>query len=597
MNKATLIHRAGENFAYVVGPETIRIMVKTGKGEVQSVQVLYGDLYVGKHHPVTHIWVWDYQQKTMKFNGQGELYDYWVAELTLPLHRFKYALVFKGVDGTELAMGDRHFGSVEDVEKGIVTGFIFPFAHRNEIHQIPSWVKETRWYQIFPDRFANGNPDNDVEPKGVWGSLPVNNHTFYGGDLQGIIQKLDYIKELGFNGIYMTPIFKSPSGHKYDTTDYFMIDPSFGTNEDLKELVKQAHLRGIKIMLDAVFNHSGFEFAQWQDILKNQEQSAYKDWFFVRKFPVKKERINGFKDDISYEMFAFAANMPKWNTENPDVVDYLLKVSTFWIEYADIDGWRLDVAPEIDHRFWRKFREAVRNVKPDLYIVGEVNYDSLYFLQGDEFDSVMNYTFTFNIWDYTFRHLLSAKRLMQRLIDEANWYPEPARKAMFNLIDSHDTARIWNFCKEDRLLVESALCLQYFIAGSPSFYYGDEIAMRGEHDPDNRRCMIWDDTQWDYTMLAFIKNLNKLKAQEATLFHEANLVAHPSEDEHVFAMSRTWNGVTYTLMMNLSDHDGRTPSSLLGVQGIDALSHQSLTIAPRIPARSHYLIRHHSFRD
>lgn len=589
MNKATLIHRAGDNYAYVVGPESIRIMVKTGLGEVKSVRVMYGDMYIGKHHPVTKEWVWDTQEQPMVFNGSGELYDYWVATLTLPLHRFKYALVFTGHDGEELAMGDRQFGSVEDVLKGTVAGFIYPFAHQNEIHEVPAWVADTRWYQIFPDRFANGNPDNDVEPKGTWGALPVNNHTFYGGDLRGIINKLDYIKDLGFNGIYMTPIFESPSGHKYDTTNYFKIDPSFGTNEELKELVQEAHRRGIKIMLDAVFNHSGYEFPYWQDIVKNQEKSRYKDWFFVRKFPVKKEKFNHFSHDITYEMFAFSSNMPKWNTENPEVVDYLLKVSTFWIEFADIDGWRLDVAPEIDHRFWRQFRTAVRHVKKDLYIVGEVNYDSLYFLQGDEFDSVMNYTFTFNIWDYTWRHAMTAERLMKRLIDEANWYPEPARKAMFNLIDSHDTTRIWTFCKEDRLLVEVAMYLQYFIAGSPSFYYGDEISMRGEHDPDNRRCMIWDKSQWDLTMVEFVKSLNHIKHTYATLFNEADLVAH-HHHEQLFAMTRSYQGTTIALVINLTATDLPLPTSFVGRRVVDAMTSQSFVLGTMQKARSAHLL-------
>lgn len=589
MNKATLIHRGGTNFSYVVGEDSIRLLVKTGIGEVTKITVLYGDLYIGKHHPVTNEWVWDMKEKAMSYNGTGELFDYWIVTLQLPLHRFKYAFLITGSDGEEVAMGERQFGTREDVERGHVGGYIYPFAHKNEIHQVPEWVKDTRWYQIFPDRFYNGDETNDVEPKGLWGALPVNNHTFYGGDLKGITAKLDYIKDLGFNGIYMTPIFEAPTGHKYDTKDYFKIDPSFGTNEDFKELVKQAHQRGIKIMLDAVFNHSGYQFGPWQDVLKNQEKSRYKDWFFIRHFPVKREKINHFSEDISYEMFAFAADMPKWNTENPEVIDYLLKVATFWIEYADIDGWRLDVAPEIDHLFWRKFREAVRSVKKDLYIVGELNFDSINFLLGDQFDSVMNYTLTFLIWDYTWKQQLSAEHLMKRLIDEANWYPEPARKAMFNLVDSHDTTRIYTFAKENRLMTESAFLLQYFIAGTPSFYYGDEIAMKGEHDPDNRRCMIWDEKQWDMTMLSFIKQLNRVKANYADLFSEGDLVAHHSHPD-VFSMTRTWKGQTIALLINLSTVDHPLAAPLQGQQGINLMTGASLTLPQTLAAKSYVLI-------
>lgn len=590
MNKASLIHRGGSNYSYIVGPDSIRLLVKTGRGEVSKISVLYGDLYVGKHHPVTKEWVWDMQEKEMTFNGTGELYDYWIVTLQLPLHRFKYAFMITSTDGETLAMGERQFGTYDDILRGNVGGFIYPFAHKNEIHDVPEWVKDTRWYQIFPDRFYNGDPSNDVEPKGLWGSLPVNNHTFYGGDLKGITAKLDYIKELGFNGIYMTPIFEAPTGHKYDTKDYFKIDPSFGTNEEFKELVKQAHKRGIKIMLDAVFNHSGYQFGPWQDVLKNQEKSRYKDWFFIRHFPVKREKINAFSEDISYEMFAFAADMPKWNTENPEVVEYLLKVATFWIEYADIDGWRLDVAPEVDHLFWRQFREAVRRIKKDLFIVGELNFDSINFLLGDQFDSVMNYTFTFLIWDYTWKQQLKAKNLMQRLIDEANWYPEPARKAMFNLVDSHDTTRIFTFAKENRLWTEAAFLLQYFIAGTPSFYYGDEIAMRGEHDPDNRRCMIWDESQWDLTMLSFIKALNSFKATYANLLHDGDLVAHHG-DEDVFAMTRTFKGETIALVINLTADIRQLPAALRKLKVYDLIAKKEITLSTTIAAASRLLLR------
>src|SRR5699024_5658775 len=204
----------------------------------------------------------------------------------------------------------------------------------------------------------------------------------------GIIKHLDYLVDLGINGIYFTPIFKAHSNHKYDTIDYMEIDPQFGDKSTFKELVKACHEKGIRIMLDAVFNHSGYYFSQFQDVLEKGENSKYKNWFHIKDFPIQTDPVPNF------DSFAFTSHMPKLNTEHPDVKQYLLDVATYWIKEFDIDGWRLDVANEVDHQFWREFRTAVKSVKQDVYILGEIWHDSMPWLQGDQFDAVMNYPFT-----------------------------------------------------------------------------------------------------------------------------------------------------------------------------------------------------------
>ena len=166
-----------------------------------------------------------------------------------------------------------------------------------------------------------------------------------------MINHLDHLTELGINGIYFTPIFKAKSNHKYDTIDYMEIDPQFGDKETFKKLVQECHERGIKVMLDAVFNHSGYYFEPFQDLLKNGESSRYKDWFHVRSYPITTEPLP------TYDTFAFEASMPKLNTENPEVKEYLLEVGKYWVKEFDIDGWRLDVANEIDHQFLERFQK------------------------------------------------------------------------------------------------------------------------------------------------------------------------------------------------------------------------------------------------
>ncbi|MCD5489199.1 ATP-binding cassette domain-containing protein [Lactobacillus delbrueckii subsp. lactis] len=208
----------------------------------------------------------------------------------------------------------------------------------------PDWVKETVWYQIFPERFANGDKSND--PEGVKDWNPSNHpgrEDYYGGDLQGVLDHLDYLQDLGINGLYFCPIFKASSNHKYDTIDYLEIDPDFGDKQLFARLVNEAHARGMKVMLDAVFNHMGDSSMQWQDVVKNGPNSRFANWFHINCFPVEPYD----PADPSYETFAFEKHMPKLNTANLEVVDYLLTIATYWVKEFDIDAWRLDVADEV----------------------------------------------------------------------------------------------------------------------------------------------------------------------------------------------------------------------------------------------------------
>ncbi|HET6871575.1 MAG TPA: glycoside hydrolase family 13 protein, partial [Sporolactobacillaceae bacterium] len=362
MLKEAIYHRPKNAYAYAYNEETLHIKIRVKKGDVDRITLIAGDPYHWEKGK------WQFRRTAMEKVGADALFDYWLAEVKPPFKRLRYG--FELQDGEEtLTFTERGFYETPPEDTSYY--FCFPFLNAVDVFNAPEWVKSTVWYQIFPERFANGDPSIDPEGALEWGSADPTPKNFFGGDLQGVIDHLDHLEGLGITGLYFTPIFKAASNHKYDTIDYFEIDPQFGDKATFKKMVEACHARGIRVMLDAVFNHSGFFFEPFQDVVKNGEASPYKDWFHVHEFPVQMvPRPN-------YDTFAFTPFMPKLNTEHPDVKAYLLKVGTYWVEEFDIDGWRLDVANEVDHAFWREFRQSVRAIKPDVYILGEIWHDSM----------------------------------------------------------------------------------------------------------------------------------------------------------------------------------------------------------------------------
>ena len=385
MELTAIYHRPESEYAYLYKDRTMHIRIRTKKDDIERINLHYGDPFIFIEERYEAI------KKMTKITSDA-LFDYWQVEVTVGYARLQYLFELKDKQGHKILYGDK--GCVEDTLENLHyegNGFKLPYIHEIDACHVPDWVAETVWYQIFPERFANGNPALSSEGAIAWdSSITPKSEDFFGGDLQGIIDHLDYLQDLGITGLYLCPIFESPSNHKYNTTDYFEIDRHFGDKETFRKLVDQAHQRGMKIMLDAVFNHIGDQSPQWQDVLKHGENSVYKDWFHVQEFPVTKDKL-GNPRKLPYHTFAFESYMPKLNTANPQVRAYLLSVATYWIEEFDIDAWRLDVANEVDHQFWREFRKAVLAKKPDLYILGEVWHTSQPWLNGDEFHAVMNY--------------------------------------------------------------------------------------------------------------------------------------------------------------------------------------------------------------
>ncbi len=516
MNTLAIWHQAKSQYAYAFDEKTLHILIRTQRDDFDSVELIFGDPFSWDGDSNGKVF-WKHEVKSMERRYQNTDFDYYFLAIQPPYYRTKYAFVLKAGDETYF-YGSKRLKKLQKGEE-IYSQFDlsdyhnFPYLHHEDLHQTPSWVKDTVWYQIFPDRFYSYHRNSNL----TWGKLPVHNNEFYGGDLKGITEKLDYLKDLGINGIYFTPIFKAGTAHKYDTEDYYQIDPQFGTNEDFKNLVEKAHEKNIKVMLDGVFNHCGYEHPFFQDVIKNGENSIYKDCFYIDKFPVvnfplnrDQKPINYHKTKLNFLTFAFTPHMPKWNTSHPIVEEHLLGVIKYWIEKYDIDGWRLDVSNEISHDFLRQIRKASRQAKKDTFILGE-NWDASYpWLMGDQMDSVMNYDLSYPLWKYL-EGKIDLVKFKDIVIDYLAQTPKNVMENMFNLVGSHDTIRIKRRLKDDPRRVRLAYLFMFLSAGAPNIYYGDEIGMTGEHDPDNRRCMLWNKKDWDHDFYAFTKKLIDLR--------------------------------------------------------------------------------------
>lgn len=540
MLKEAIYHRPKGNFAYAYKEETLHIRLKAKKKDAKKVNLIYGDPYDWKKKK------WSYKQKPMSISASDDLFDYWFIELDVPTRRLRYG--FEINDGKETLIYTEK-GFYPQIETDDISYyFCFPFINPIDIFKVPDWVKETVWYQIFPDRFANGNKKNNPEKVLPWASEAPALDNFFGGDFEGIINNLDYLTDLGINGIYLTPIFKAYSNHKYDTIDYMEIDPQFGDKETFKKLVDACHQRGIRVMLDAVFNHSGLYFGPFQDVLENQEKSKYKDWFHLHEFPVK---------DVyppNYDTFGYVESMPKLNTENPEVRSYFLDVAAYWIEEFDIDGWRLDVANEVDHSFWKAFRKRVKSIKPDLYILGEIWHDALPWLEGDQFDAAMNYPLTLAGLDYIAKEKIDTIQFANRLSKSHASYTENSNEVAFNLLGSHDTPRVLTECDGDIKKVRLLYTLLFSFPGTPCVYYGDEIGMTGGEDPECRKCMVWDEKDQNTSLKNFVKQFIQLRLTEEAFTQGKLSIIDPDNENDCFHFVRTVKDTSVHFFLNVSDH-------------------------------------------
>lgn len=443
--------------------------------------------------------------------------------------------------------------------------------------QTPEWVRDAVFYQIFPDRFARSLTVAKPSHLDEWGA-PPNRHNYMGGDLVGVVEHLDYLKALGVNAIYFTPIFQSGSNHRYHTHDYEKVDPMLGGNAALRRLLDAAHAEGVRVVLDGVFNHAGRGFFQFHDILENGADSAYLDWFSVSGFPLNAYDM---EKQPSYKAWWGLPALPKFNVETPAVREFLLEVATQWVAFG-IDGWRLDVANEIDDDdFWREFRRRVRALNPEAYIVGEVWVEATHWLNhGDMWDAVMNYMFTracipFFIGPDVDQDELKPTSLYPVGPSDAEsfranieallkLYPWGVTQVMLNLLGSHDMARFSTLARGDLSALRLATLFQMTFPGAPSIYYGDEIGLTGGHDPANRGAFPWHRTEsWNIDLLHDFQRMIALRHAHPALRRGSFTVLHAADG--VFAYARQLDAETVVVALNVARATRRVDLSLEGL--------------------------------
>jgi cyclomaltodextrinase len=553
-----------------------------------------------------------------------------------------------------------------------VTGLLLCYFMLSNINAqqilVPEWSKGVLWYQIFPERFCNGDVTNDPQLADIKGSWPHNDTAAweispwtsdwyamqpwekengqdiwyqlqrrrYGGDIQGIINKLDYIQALGVGAIYLNPLFMAPSLHKYDGAMYHHIEPTFGPDPEgdkaiiaaenpidpstwqwtsadklALELIQECHKRNIKIIFDGVFNHLGRNSFAFVDVVKNQQNSIYKDWFTIKSWEDKTKGTT-----FQYEGWFGVPDLPEIREDSNGIVDgpkqYIFNCTQRWmapdgVVANGIDGWRLDVAFCVDHDFWKSWRLHVKSINKDAYLTAEVVDKPEVvkpYLYGDEFDAVMNYAFAVIATEFFVNQQsqISVSAFDSLLNELRTIYGYDMSLVMQNLFDSHDTQRFTSFLnnpdvarfrtwgdyfnktkannkaydtnKPDALAYQKQQLMalfQYTYPGAPMLYYGDEVGMWGANDPDCRKPMIWSDLQyedevynWDGSkktnpdkvfiekeLLAYYQSLGKLHQLPALQKGDFKPLLIDDVD-NIYVYSRSYKGQKVVVILNNS---------------------------------------------
>ena len=552
MEYAAIRHFADKNYCFALEKGRFLIRLEVKKGDAARVVLHTQDKYLPLRLADTRH---AYAMAPAHSDGYR---DYYEAEVEIDVICLRYFFEIEDRAGTVVYYSNHAFYDrpVTDIDKM----YDCPQTLREEERFVlPGWAKNKVVYQIFPSRFA---ADEDI-PAQVWYQAPISHHADLKGSLRGVIRRLDYLKALGADILYLTPVFQSRSSHKYDTDDYYAIDPSFGTKEDLKELVRKAHALGMYVILDGVFNHTSVNFFAFQDILKHQGGSMYLDWYYPQELPLKAAR--GRKP--GYKAFGYYGDMPKLNLQNKAAADYIIDVAVYWVRECGIDGWRLDVGDEISHTFWKRFRREIKAVKEDALIVGEIWHFAGDFLAGDEWDSVMNYPFYYAVLELAASQTMGASAFMDRLGFMRGNLNRALDGYLWNFIDSHDTARFLHSAGKSVKKQKLAAALQLLLPGMPMIYYGDEAGMEGGPDPDCRRGMLWEEDRRNGALFAYYQALIQLRHQYPVLTEGELVEAYAQDETGLIRMERALGDQRMTILF----HTQKGTVALPGLRGRENL--------------------------
>ena len=533
--RETIVHIPLSEYAFINSETSITIRIRTGKDNLKRCTLYYGD----RVYPADPIIFTPVEM----YKAASDLYfDFYEVTFESPYTRMCYYFDIED-DEEQIYLYSNIFSKELPEERSEF--YQYPFMRREEINTVPEWLKHAVVYNIFPDSFASGKRNIEGNPDEIHWESEILLHSRLGGNIRGIIENLDYIAELGFNCLYLNPVFVAAEYHKYDLLDYYHISPNLGTDKDFEELVEAVHNKGMHIIIDGVFNHCSWYFFAFDDVVKNGERSRYKDWFYDLEFPViRPENPN---EKPNYSCFAYERKMPKLNSSNAEVREYFVEIGRYWIEKFHVDGWRLDVANEVDRDFWRAYKRATREANPESVMIGEIWESAESWLRGDMFDSTMNYDFRKNCRDFFGTEKINAKEFAGRITDMMYRYPTGILHGQLNLLDSHDVSRFMSYCKGDIRRFRLAEVFLFTSPGVPGVFYGDELGMDGNSEFTLRGPMPWNNPISDER--EFLQKLITLrKGNEA--FVTGSFKEVFSDENGLYIYERSLKRKTITVAIN-----------------------------------------------
>lgn len=529
MEKSAIIFEKNRDYIYHLQDDIYEVKILTKRDDIESVEFLYNDKYFNKDG---HLLVPSTSLILLK-KYITNYHDVFMGRFCFTGVAMSFYFRLKDKKGQVINYGAYHF--FNDIFNVNNMFDAVPYLLKADTFKFPKWSVGGKIYQIFVERFA---PTNEYSKN--WFE-PTNYFSKLNGTLKGITKNLGYIKNLGMDAIYMTPIFKSPTNHKYDVEDYYTIDSNFGNRDDLLLLVEKAHELDLKVIIDLVFNHTSTNFFAFQDLLLNQEKSQYKDWYIVSEYPVKIE------ENPKYKCFSRVKEMPKLNTANEEVQNYLIDVALNYIQYFKIDGIRMDVADEIDLTFLRRLRKKVKSYNENIMIYGEIWFDSASYLQGDIFDSVMNYQFYSNVFSLI-NHEITADEFGDNIDIMYSRVHLDVQNELLNLISSHDTERACSRLNYRYDLLKIAFSLMYLMKGSLMIYYGEEKCLGGRGSEDNRRGMIFKEND---VITPLVRNLSEIK--EIASFKRGDYHRILLENKNILMFDRYVTDEKYRVVLNMGN--------------------------------------------
>lgn len=501
MKREAILHIPLSNYAHGIDEEHVLFRLRSARGDLKSCVLYYGDRAC-RVTPVI------FSSVPMTLAAQDEYYDYYEVVLRSPYTRICY--YFELGDGIETVLyySDLFCNHTVDDRSDY---YQFPYNRREDIANVPEWAKDAVIYNIFPDSFATAYRYISMTGTEVIYRGNITRGKL-GGTIKGIAENVDYLKKLGITCIYINPFFVAGEYHKYDLIDYFHVDPCFGSDEEFKDMIRIYHDHDMKVIIDGVFNHCGWNFFAFLDVVEHGEKSRYRDWFYRLNFPVVKP--DNMEDIPNYECFGYERLMPKLNTSNQEVVEYFCKVCSYWISEFDVDGWRLDVASEVNDDFWREFRKTAKQTKPDCFLIGEVWETAQHWLMGDQFDSTMNYDFRKNCKAFFATEALDAYDFDARVTQMRMRYHKNMLYGQLNLLDSHDVSRFLSLCYNELPRFQLAILFQMTFLGPPSVFYGDEQGIAGLKEAEYRSPMKWNENS---ELFDFYRQAIQLRKDHAAL--------------------------------------------------------------------------------